>query len=190
MISGLLTFVFFIRHLSQAFHTLLFLPSVTERAEWPSAGDMRVCRCRWPVEVLERLDVRCAGFVDLATDIFFLGEGDFRLPSMGGLGRLRSMLGSEMLTITLQRRENINYKMKIGRLACPGCCLLDRINGWVGVSVRLSLGPCLYSIKSPMPSQRPCQLVAAFRVAVAVVWVWRSWQAGKQAREQRWKVWW
>lgn len=35
-----LTFVFFIRHLSQAFHTLLCLPSGIECAEWLSVGDM------------------------------------------------------------------------------------------------------------------------------------------------------
>lgn len=43
--GGVLTLVFFILHLSHAFHTLLCLPSVTECAEWLLSGD--IGECKW-----------------------------------------------------------------------------------------------------------------------------------------------
>lgn len=82
------TFVFFIRHLSQAFHTLLCLPSAIGCAE---SGEMGECRCECAVEVLARFEVRCAGFVDLGPELLFLVVCALMCSSVGGLGRLRSI---------------------------------------------------------------------------------------------------
>lgn len=91
------TFVFFIRHLSQAFHTLLCLPSAMECVE---SGEMGECKCECAVDVLARFEVRCDGFVDLAPELFFLAVCTLMCSSVGGLGRLCSIFFSSDSGIT------------------------------------------------------------------------------------------
>lgn len=51
------------------------------------SGEMGECRCGWPVDVLARLEVRCAGFVDLVPELFFLAVCILMCASNGGLSR-------------------------------------------------------------------------------------------------------
>lgn len=94
------TFVFFMRHRSQAFHTLLCLLSATLLL----SGERGECRCTWcacaavpDVLVLVRFDARWCdgGLVDLDDFECTLlvdddDDDDLACSSVGGLGRLCS----------------------------------------------------------------------------------------------------
>jgi hypothetical protein len=68
-----ITFVFFILHLSQAFHTRLCLPSEDEVWEWASwAGEEG-----WPCEVA-RFEVRCTVLTALEFECCFFGACGLR----------------------------------------------------------------------------------------------------------------
>lgn len=88
----LVTFVFFILHLSHAFHTLLCLASAIECVDWLSDG-IGEWMCEWDMLVLERLVTRWAGLVDFAPGLcLFVAVGcGLCCPSSGGLGRLCSI---------------------------------------------------------------------------------------------------
>lgn len=84
------TFVFFIRHLSQAFHTRLCLPSADDDVwEWESvvAGD-----AGWPW-VLARLETRCTALTAFECECCLLGPWDLRISSLGGVGKLSMVAG-------------------------------------------------------------------------------------------------
>lgn len=94
----LLTFVFFIRHLSHAFHTRLCLPSAVECVEELS-GERGECTCECvEVALLARLEIRCADLADLAPELLFLMACTLIASSVGGLGRLRSITSNLVLT--------------------------------------------------------------------------------------------
>lgn len=86
------TFVFFILHLSHAFHTLLCLASAIECVDWLSDG-IGEWMCECDIVVLERLVTRCAGLVDFAPGLCLFAAVGCGLccPSSGGLGRLCSI---------------------------------------------------------------------------------------------------
>lgn len=99
------TFVFFIRHLSQAFHTLLCLPSAIEYVE---SGEIGECRCECAVEVLARFEVRCVGFVDLPELPFLVVVVvvcTLMCSSVGGLGRLCSIFTNVLRFYSIVRCE-------------------------------------------------------------------------------------
>lgn len=68
----MLTFVFFILHLSQAFQTLLCLPSAMQCVDELS-GERGVCNCGCAeTELLARFEIRCVDFADFALELLFL----------------------------------------------------------------------------------------------------------------------
>jgi hypothetical protein len=89
--AGCFTFVFFILHLSHAFHTLLCLASAIDCVDWLSDG-IGEWTCGCDTVVLERLVTRCAGLVGFALGLCLFAVGcDLCCPSRGGLGRLCSI---------------------------------------------------------------------------------------------------
>lgn len=98
----LITFVFFILHLSHAFHTLLCLASAIECVDWLSDG-IGEWICGWDMVVLERLVTRCAGLVGFAPELclFVVVGCGLCCPSSGGLGRLCSIFAYGITKATI-----------------------------------------------------------------------------------------
>lgn len=81
--AGKPTLVFFMRHRSQAFHTLLCRPS-TAACEWcETCSDALM----WVLDRFEEPGLRCVDLDDLEFDVLLLGAACFMWSSIGGVAR-------------------------------------------------------------------------------------------------------